>query len=82
MQETEELTVSKEKLEEHTRRLQGTVEELERKNYYLEQEGRVLKGLVENYKGRYRVLEDFTLIVFIFRKLIIGLYLLGLFDSN
>ena len=49
-QEAEKLTVSKEKLEEHARKLQGTVEELGRKNYYLEREGRVLRGLVENYE--------------------------------
>ena len=35
-QEVEELKVLKEKLEEYTRRLQETVEELGRKNYYLE----------------------------------------------
>src|SRR6266498_4939303 len=81
-QEAEELKVSKEKLEEYTRRLQGTVEELERKNYYLEQKGRVLRGLVRNYEGRYRVLEGFALMVFILEKLIVGLYLLGLFDGN
>ncbi len=34
-QEAKELKVSKEKLEEHTGRLQGTVEELGRRNYYL-----------------------------------------------
>src|SRR6266542_5898687 len=42
-QEAEELKVSKEKLEEHTGRLQGTVEELEMRNYYLGQKGRVLR---------------------------------------
>src|SRR6266508_1090108 len=46
-QEAEELKVSKEKLDEHTRRLQGTVEELGRRNYYLGQKGKVLRGLVE-----------------------------------
>ena len=55
----------KEKLEEHARKLQGTVEELGRKNYYLEREGRVLRGLVENYEGRNRFLEGFALMVFI-----------------
>jgi len=34
-QEAEELKISKEKLEEHTGRLQRTVEELGRRNYYL-----------------------------------------------
>ena len=81
-QEVEELKVSKEKLEEYTRRLQGTVEELEKKNYYLEQESRVLRELVRNYEGRYRVLKGFALMVFIFEKLIVGLYLLGFFDGN
>src|SRR6266508_3452777 len=81
-QEVEELKVSKEKLEEYTRRLQGTVEELEKKNYYLEQESRVLRELVRNYEGQYRVLKSFALMVFIFEKLIVGLYLLGFFDGN
>src|SRR6266496_5905079 len=50
-QEAEELKVSKEKLDEHTKRLQEIVDELGKKNYYLEQESRVLRGLVGNYKG-------------------------------
>src|SRR6266511_945204 len=45
-QGAEELKVSKEKLDEHARRLQGTVEELGRKNYYLGREGRVLRELI------------------------------------
>src|SRR6266508_2977760 len=49
-QEAEELKISKEKLEKHTRRLQGTVEKLRRKNYYLEQKDRVLRGLVRDYQ--------------------------------
>ena len=69
----------KEKLEEHIRRLQETVEELGRKNYYLEQEDRVLRGLVGNYEGQYRILKGFALIVFILKKLIVRLYLLDLF---
>src|SRR6266511_4253555 len=81
-QEAEELKVSKEKLEEHIGRLQGTVEELGRRNYYLGQEGRVLRGLVEDYQGQNRVLEGFALMVFMLGQLIVGLYLLGLFDSN
>src|SRR6266496_6408160 len=81
-QEVEELKVSKEKLEEHTGRLQETVEELGRKNYYLGQEGRVLRGLVEDYQSRNRVLEGFALIVFMLGQLIVGLYLLGFFDDN
>ncbi len=81
-QEAEELKVSKEKLDEHTRRLQGTVEELGRKNYYLGQEGRVLRGRVRDYEGRNRFLEGFALMVFMLGQLIVGLYLLGLFDGN
>ncbi len=50
-QEAEELKISKKKLEEHIRRLQETVEELRRRNYYLGQKNRVLKGLVGNYQG-------------------------------
>ncbi len=64
-QEAEKSTVSKEKLEEHARKLQGTVEELGRKNYYLGREGRVLRGLVGDYEGRNRFLEGFALMVFI-----------------
>ncbi len=81
-QEAEELKVSKEKLDEHARRLQGTVEELGRKNYYLGREGRVLRGLVGDYEGRNRFLEGFALMVFILGQLVVGLYLLGLFDGN
>jgi len=81
-QEAKELKISKEKLEEHIRRLQETVKELGRRNYYLEQEGRVLKGLVRDYQGQNRILEGFTLMVFILGQLIVGLYLLGLFDCN
>ena len=81
-QEAEKSTVSKEKLEEHVRKLQGTVEELGRKNYYLGREGRVLRGLVGDYEGRNRFLEGFALMVFILGQLVVGLYLLGLFDGN
>src|SRR6266542_173185 len=81
-QEAEKLKISKEKLEEHTGRLQGTVKELERRNYYLGQEGLVLRERVRDYQGQNRVLEGFVLIVFILRQLIVGLYLLGLFDGN
>src|SRR6266498_1620305 len=81
-QEAEELKVSKEKLDEHARRLQGTVKELERKNYYLGREGRVLRRLVGDYQDRNRFLEGFALMVFILGQLIVGLYLLGLFDGN
>ena len=63
--EAEELKISKEKLEEHTGRLQGTVKELGRRNYYLGQEGRVLKGLVKDYQDQNKVLESFILMVFI-----------------
>ncbi len=81
-QEAEKSTVSKEKLEEHTRKLQGTVEELGRRNYDLGREGRVLRRLVGDYEGRNRFLEGFILMVFILGQLIVGLYLLGLFDGN
>ena len=81
-QETEELKVSKEKLDEHARRLQGTVEELGRKNYYLGREDKVLRELVGEYEGRNRFLEGFTLMVFILGQLVVVLYLLGLFDDN
>ena len=64
-QEAEELKILKEKLEEHTGRLQGIVEELGRRNYYLGQKGRVLRGLVEDYQGQNRILEGFALMVFI-----------------
>ena len=82
LQEAEELKVSKEKLEEHTGRLQETVEELGRRNYYLGQEGRVLRGLVGDYEGQNRFLKSFVLMVFILDQLVVGLYLLGLFDGN
>ena len=52
-------------MEEHTGRLQGTVKELGRRNYYLGQEGRVLKGLVKDYQDQNKVLESFILMVFI-----------------
>src|SRR6266511_2095600 len=81
-QESEELKLLKEKLDEHARRLQGTVEELERKNYYIGSEGRVLRGLVGDYEGQTRFLEGFALMVFILGQLVIRLYLLGLFDGN
>src|SRR6266540_3606642 len=81
-QEAEELKISKEKLEEYTRRLQGTVEELGRRNYYLGQEGLVLRGRVRDYQGQNRVLEGFTLMVFMLGQLIVRLYLLGLFNGN
>ncbi len=81
-QEAEKLKVSKEKLEEHSKRLQGTIEELEGKNYYLEKEGRVLRRIIGDYQGQVRILKGFALMVFILRQLMVGLYLLGLFDGN
>src|SRR6266498_2333197 len=45
-QEAEKLKISKEKLEKHSRKLQGTVEKLKEKNYYLKRKGRVLKGFI------------------------------------
>src|SRR6266540_6181436 len=56
-QEANKSTVSKEKLEEHARKLQGTVEELRRRNYDLRRKGRVLRGLVGDYQDRNRFLE-------------------------
>src|SRR6266498_4602915 len=70
LQEAEKSTVSKEKLEEHARKLQGTVEELGRKNYYLGREDRILRGLVGDYQGQNRFLKDFVLIVFILGQLV------------
>ncbi len=81
-QEAEELKISKEKLEEHIERLQETVKELKRRNYYLGQEGRVLRGLVGDYQARHRVLEGFALMVFMLGQLIVELYFLGLFNGN
>src|SRR6266540_4138270 len=45
-QETEKSIVSKEKLEEHARKLQGTDKELGKRNYNLGRKGKVLRGLV------------------------------------
>ena len=56
------------------------MKELERRNYYLGQEGRVLRGLVGDYQDQNRVLEGFALMVFMLGQLIVKLYLLGLFD--
>ena len=50
-QETEDLKISKEKLSEHARRLQSTVEELRRRNYDLGREDRVLRGLVGDFES-------------------------------
>ena len=72
----------KEKLEEYARKLQGTIEELGRRNYDLGRKGRVLRGLVGDYQGRNRFLKSFTLIVFILSQLVIRLYLLSFFDGN
>ena len=69
-------------MEEYSKRLQGTIEELGGKNYYLEREGRVLRRIIEDYQGQVRILEDFTLMMFILGQLMVGLYLLGLFDGN
>jgi len=72
----------KEKLEEHARRLQRTVEELGRRNYNLEREGRVLRRLVGDYESQNRFLKGFALIVFILGQLVVRLYLLDLFNGN
>jgi len=81
-QEVEKLETSKKKLEKHAEKLQETVKELRRENYYLGKEDRVLKGLIRNYQGQVRVLEGFILMVFILGQLVVGLYLLDLFDGN
>jgi len=58
------------------------VEELERRNYYLGQEGLVLRRRVRDYQSQNRVLKGFALMVVILGQLIVGLFLLGLFDGN
>src|SRR6266540_4942313 len=68
-QEVEKLETSKKKLEEYAEKLQRIVEDLERENYYLGKEGRVLRGLVEDYQDQSRVLEGCILMVFILGKL-------------
>src|SRR6266540_7547943 len=75
-QEVEKLETFKKKLEEHTEQLQRTVEDLERENYYLGKEGRVLRGLIGDYQDQSRVLEGCILMVFILGQLVVGLYLL------
>jgi len=69
-------------LEEHSKKLQETVKELEEKNYYLRKESRVLRGLVGEYQDQIRILKDFTLMMFILRQLVVKLYLLSLFNGN
>ena len=81
-QEAEKLKISKEKLEEYSRRLQETIVKLEGKNYYLKREDRVLRRIIGDYQDQVKILENFTLMVFILGQLMIGLYLLGLFDGN
>jgi len=81
-QEAKKLKVSKKKLEEHSDKLQKTMEELGRRNYHLEKEGRILKGLVKNYQSSNQMLEGFLLSVFILGQLVVGLYLLDFFDEN
>ncbi len=82
LQEAEKSTVSKEKLEEYAKKLQGTVKELRRRNYDLRKEGRILRELVGNYEGQNRFLEGFALMIFILGQLVVRLYLLGLFNGN
>ena len=69
-------------MKEHAKRLQGTVEELGRRNYNLGREGRVLRGLVEDYQDWNRFLKGFALMIFILSQLVVGLYLLDFFDEN
>jgi len=59
-----------------------TVKELERKNYYLKRENKILRKFVKNYQGWSRVLKGFILIIFILKQLVIRLYLLDFFDNN
>jgi len=40
------------------------MKELGRRNYYLEQKGKVLRELVGNYQDQNRILKGFALIVF------------------
>ena len=69
-------------MEEHAEKLQETVKELRRENYYLGREGRILKGLIGDYQDQVRILEGFALMIFILGQLVVRLYLLGLFDGN
>ncbi len=55
---------------------------MERENYYLGKEGRVLRGLVGDYQDQSKVLKGYVLMVFILRQLVIRLYLLDFFDDN
>src|SRR6266542_3720978 len=64
-QEAEKLKISKEKLEEYSRRLQETIVKLEGKNYYLKREDRVLRRIIGDYQGQVRILKGFALMVFI-----------------
>ncbi len=64
-QEVEKSIVSKEKLKKYAIRLQEIVEELERRNYNLGKEGRILRELVEDYQNQNRFLKDFILMMFI-----------------
>ncbi len=50
-QKVKKLETSKKKLEEHVEKLQEIVEELGRENYYLEREGKILRGLIRDYQG-------------------------------
>jgi len=58
------------------------VKELEEENYYLKKKGQILKELVRNYQSQFRILKDFILIVFILEQVVVGLYLLELFDNS
>src|SRR6266540_888616 len=60
--------------EENTEKLQRTVEDLGRENYYLEKKGKVLRGLVRDYQDQSRALEGCILMVFILGQLVVGLY--------
>ncbi len=58
------------------------MKELEEENYYLKKKGQILKELVRNYQSQFRILKDFILIVFILEQVVVGLYLLELFDNS
>ncbi len=65
LQKAEELKILKKKLKEYIGKLQKTVKELEKRNYYLRRESRILRELIRNYQNQNKVLKGFVLIVFI-----------------
>ncbi len=65
LQKAEELKILKKKLKEYIGKLQKTVKELEKRNYYLRRESRILRELIRNYQNQNKILKVFVLIVFI-----------------